>query len=217
MPAVSFDADSLKDVKSTYVMLNAENGVMKGHFEQRATYSESCNLRKYVSAKSVNEYFRPFAKSFSMETKLSNTEIEDLDNYESPVKIKYDFEMAPESSDILYINPIFTESVTENPFKSHERLYPVEMPYVINEVYTMNMSVPDGFEVAELPKSAIVNFNETEGQFQYFVQVDNNRIQLRLKLVLAKATFSAEDYNALRDFYDMIVKKQAEQIVLKKK
>jgi hypothetical protein len=216
MPTINFDADSLMEKKGTYVMMTAENDVFKGHFEQNLTYMESCYLRENVKHKGKDEYFKPIVKGFNQQASLSNTEMKNLDNYEMPVTVSYDFEMKANADGMLYINPMFTEATPNNPFKSQERFYPVEMPYVVDEVYTMNMSVPDGFEVEELPKSALVKLNETEGVFQYMVQKDFNRIQLRSRLQLSKANFLPEDYNSLRNFFDMIVKKQAEQIVLKK-
>lgn len=217
IPAIRFDADSLLEKKATYVMLSEEGGVLKGHFEQRPTYFESCNLRERVKDKGKAEFFKPVAKGFSMETSLSNTEIEDLDDYELPVKVSYDFEMKPEADGILYINPMFSEATRSNPFKSQERFYPVEMPYVIDELYTLNMAIPDGFEVEEMPKPAIAKFNETDGIFQYLIRKEDRIIQLRSRIQLAKATFSPDEYNSLREFFDLIVKKHAEQIVLKKK
>lgn len=216
VPAVNFDADSLIERKSTYVTLTVEKDAFKGHFEQRLPYVESCMLREKVKQAGIEAYFKPVAKAFSLETTLNNTAIEDLNNYEVPVKVSYDFETKPEADGMLYINPLLTEATVSNPFKSQERFYPVEMPYVMDEIYTLNMEVPDGFEVEELPKSVVLKLNETEGTFQYLVHKDFNRIQLRLRLQLTKATFPPEDYNTLRDFFDMIVKKEAEQIVLKR-
>ncbi|SFE54394.1 protein of unknown function [Chitinophaga sp. CF118] len=217
IPAIRFDADSLQEKKTTYIMLMGENGVIKGHFEQRPTYMESCDLRETVKTKGKEEFFKPVTKSFAMEATVSNTVIEDLDDYEIPVKVSYDFEMKPEADGMLYINPMFSEATLNNPFKSQERFYPVEMPYVIDELYTLNMTIPEGFEVEELPKPAIVQLNETDGVFQYLIQRNENQIQFRSRIKLARATFNPDEYNLLRDFYDMIVKKQAEQIVLKKK
>lgn len=217
IPAISFDADSLWEKKTTYVLLMGEGDVIKGHFEQRPTYFESCELRESVKDKGKAEYFKPIAKGFSMEAALSNADIEDLNDNEVPVKVSYDFEMKPEADGMLYINPMLSEATRSNPFKSQDRFYPVEMPYVVDELYTLNMTIPDGYEVEELPKPAVVKLNDTDGMFQYLIQKEDNRIQLRSRIQLAKATFLPEEYNTLRDFFDMIVKKQAEQIVLKKK
>jgi hypothetical protein len=42
-------------------------------------------------------------------------------------------------------------------------------------------------------------------------------VQLRSHIKLNSATFAADDYNSLRDFFAYVIKKQAEQIVFKKK
>jgi len=124
--------------------------------------------------------------------------------------------MKPEADGMLYINPMFTEAQRSNPFKSEDRFYPVERESTHDETYTLNMTIPDGYEVDELPKPAIVRLNETDGVFQYLVQKNENQIQLRSRVKLNKATFAPTEYNSLREFFDMIVKKQSEQIVLKK-
>lgn len=91
------------------------------------------------------------------------------------------------------------------------------MESVFDEIYSFNMEVPEGYVVDELPKPAIVKFNEDEGIFQYLIQQQDNHIQLRSRVKLTKANFAPEEYPSLREFFDHIVKKQAEQIVLKKK
>jgi uncharacterized protein YfkK (UPF0435 family) len=71
--------------------------------------------------------------------------------------------------------------------------------------------------VDEAPKSVKAMFNEDEGFFEYIIAVSAEKVQMRSRIKLLKATYSPEDYETLRDFYAMIVKKHAEQIVLKKK
>lgn len=217
VPAISFDADQLLEQKNTFVMLVFDSGMIKGSLQQRPTYYESCIMREKIKDKGQEEYFKPLTKEFGMETTLKNTVIEELDDCEGPVKVLYDFEMKPEDVNVIYINPLFYEATRSNPFKSIKRTYPVEMPYLMDEMYTLNMTVPDGYEVEELPKSSMVKFNETEGVFQYLIQQSGNTIQFRSRLKLNKATFEPDEYESLREFFDMIVKKHAEQIVLKRK
>jgi hypothetical protein len=111
---------------------------------------------------------------------------------------------------------MFGDARRENPFKAAERKYPVEMPYATDDLYVFSMEIPEGYVVDELPKSAKVAFNEDQGLFEYLVGRQDNLIQLRCHLKLIKANFPAEDYSSLRDFFAYIVKKENEQIVLKK-
>lgn len=118
--------------------------------------------------------------------------------------------------DIIYFSPMLTEATRNNPFKSVERNYPVEFPYVQRENYILNMEIPKGYKVDELPKSTRVKLNDNEGMFEYIIRAEGENIQLMSRLILNKATYSPEDYATLRDFYAFIIKKEAEQIVFKK-
>jgi hypothetical protein len=170
-----------------------------------------------VQEKNQDEFFDKVRKGFTGEVELANKEIEDLKTLESPVMVKFDFKVRLDNDELIYINPMFTEGTRTNAFKSAERKFPVEMEAVFDEIYSLNMEIPEGYEADEIPKSAMAKYNEDEGLFQYLVQQQDNHIQLRSRVKLSKASFAPEDYTSLREFFDLVVKKQAEQIVLKKK
>jgi hypothetical protein len=111
---------------------------------------------------------------------------------------------------------MFADAPKENPFKSAQRNYPIEMPYCIDRTYVMNMQVPQGYKVDELPKPARVTLNDNEGSFEYLIQQSGDNIQLRCRTKLNKANFEPEDYETLRNFFAFVVEKQGEQIVFKK-
>lgn len=134
---------------------------------------------------------------------------------EENVQVSYNFGFNF-SEDIVYYNPLITEAYKTNPFASLTRNYPVEMPYATKETINLNMEIPKGFKVDELPKSARVMLNESDGMFEYLVQADATNIILRCVIDIKKANFRAEDYESLREFYSLIVKKQSELIVFKK-
>ena len=68
----------------------------------------------------------------------------------------------------------------------------------------------------ELPKSARVNLDESDGSFEYIIAKSDTNIQLRCRLKLNKANFAPDDYQNLREFFAFAVKKEAEQIVFKR-
>ena len=215
---VYLNPDDLIEQKSTYVMvMGGEGGSLKGSYQQKATYFESCTMRAAIKDKGKDTYFKGHEKDFGAETTISGVEVEDMNDNEVPLTVKYDFEMKPDESGMLYINPLFKDATLKNPFQSETRFYPVEMSHVIDETYTLNLSVPDGYVVEELPKSSVVKLNETDGVFQYLIQANENAIQFRSRIKLSRAVFAPDEYTELRRFFDMIVKKQSEQIVLKRK
>ena len=152
-----------------------------------------------------------------MDVDIINSGIDSLKLVEHPVKVYYEFKINNSGEEFIYMNPMLTESYKENPFKSLDRKYPVEMPYAFDETYSLLMYIPEGYVVDELPKSAKVSFNDGEGYFEYLLEKRDDQINLRSRVYFTKATFMPAEYEDLRGFFGHVVKKQNEQIVFKKK
>jgi len=217
--AIDLESDSLMERKSTTVfVVNDEKGNIVGSMLQNPGYYESFNLRERIKEKGKEQLITDIKKAFGTEILVSKFELDSLDKYEEVMGIKYDFDFTGEKEDIIYLNPMFGEGYKENPFKSAERLYPVEMPYGFDETYTLQMDVPSGYEVDELPKSMVVKLNEeNEGMFEYRISQSGSGISFRSRIRISRAYFMPEEYEMLREFFNLVVKKQAEQIVFKKK
>ncbi|HVX48731.1 MAG TPA: DUF3858 domain-containing protein [Chitinophagaceae bacterium] len=215
---IPLSADSLKDSKVTAVfIMNDDNAKgLSGTFTSKLGEQEGYYFRYKMKKQSKEDFFKNEKKSFAFETELSNEEIDSLTIPDEPVTVKYNFTIKPNDEEMIYFSPLLGEAYKENPFKSAERMYPVEMPYCSDETYILNMDIPQGYKVEELPKSARVKLNEDEGMFEYIIAQGGGKVQLRCRVVLNKATFEPDDYQTLRDFFGYIVKKQAEQIVFKK-
>ncbi|HEX8356431.1 MAG TPA: DUF3858 domain-containing protein, partial [Segetibacter sp.] len=213
---IDLSADSIRESKSTAIyIINDEKEGLTGSYSSNLGHYGSLNLREKIAKTSKEDYFKELKKQYYFDVDVSNESIDSLKNYEAPVTVKYDFKFNT-NEDIIYLNPVFGEALKENPFKAAERLYPVEMPYAINESFVLTMEIPKGYKVEESPKSSRVKFNEDEGMFEYLIAKDEKTIQLRSTVKLNKANFYAEDYQSLREFFAYIVKKHSEQIVLKK-
>lgn len=215
---INLSADSLRESTVTSVFIvNGENHKIEGSYSSRLGYMESKDLRNDVTTANQEEYFKRLKKSFSYDVDMKNTSIDSLNKYDDPVQVKYEFSFNfNEDDELVYFDPFFNEKIKENPFKAAERNYPVERPYCVNQTYVLNMDIPEGYVVDELPKSARVKLNEDEGMFEYMIGLAGNHIQLRSILNIKKANFLPEDYQTLRDFFSYVVKKQAEQVVFKK-
>jgi hypothetical protein len=80
------------------------------------------------------------------------------------------------------------------------------------------MEVPQGYVVDELPKQMVVKLDEKEsGYFEYRISHSGSTISLRSRVKFNRTLFANEEYENLREFFNMIVNKQSEQVVFKKK
>ena len=214
---VKLFADSLTEGKLTSIFIsNDETGKnLTGSFNSNLGYYESYNFREEMKDNEIEDYFKKIKNGFNYDVVLSNNRLDSLKNLDEKLSIGYDFAFNF-TEDIVYFNPLFSELYKTNPFTAATRSYPVEMPYKTKEVIMVNMEIPKGYAIDEVPKSTKMLYNEDEGQFEYIITKDAANIYLKCILSINKATFLPEDYESLREFYGQIVKKQSEQIVFKK-
>jgi hypothetical protein len=150
-----------------------------------------------------------------LEVKVRNIEL--LEKLDEQIQVNCDLKLDIQKGDLIYFNPMFGEGFAENPFISEKRLYPVEMPYTLDETYLLRMDIPKDYEVETLPASTRVNLDE-EGKsfFEYILENNYGIISLRSRLRINRSYFLPEEYKILRDFFSLVVDKHNERIVLKR-
>jgi transglutaminase-like putative cysteine protease len=212
-------ADSLRERKVTALFLNkGDKEGWNGYVSQTPGYFESYRLRDRIKEKGETEFFKQIQKDFGGDVKLEGGRIDSLNNYDEPIGISYNVAYNPGDDDVVYLSPLFGEAYKKNPFTSAERFYPIEMPYAIDETYILTLEVPEGYVVDEIPKQIVAKYDE-EGTsfFEYRIQHSGGTISLRSRIKLSRAYYEADEYEGLRAFFNMVVKKHGEQIVFKKK
>jgi hypothetical protein len=215
--AVYFEEKMQKEnsLVNVFMYLNAKN-------EMEGSYTKQVGLYKSMEAKSIintslESYQTYIASSFPEDFQISKVQMDSSGKAEDHVKIKIDFKVKPfEDADVIYFTPMLGEVLKTNPFFADERAYPIEMPYATNDSYILNMPIPKGYKVEELPKSTRISLNENEGLFEYLVSNDGTTINIRCTTLMNETFFSSEDYQSLRGFFSQVVKKHSEQIVFKK-
>lgn len=215
---VTFSADSLNETKLTSLILinNEKGGSVDGTVSSRLGDFASLRLRNKLSSTKMEDYTKELAKELSGDIVVDNVHVDSLKQYDLPVNVSYDFHMKTGDEDVIYFSPMLTETLKKNPFISATRHYPIEMPFKFDETFILDMEVPKGYAIDEIPKSVKYKFNENEGIFEYIFAKSPEHVQMRSRLAIYKANFSQDDYDSLREFFAFVIKKESEQIVFKK-
>jgi hypothetical protein len=197
--------------------------------EGTLTGSISTNYRGYAAVsereeeqdkeKNHENVKKALAKDFP-DIKIDSITIDNLNNTAEPFKRVVHCAIpnaATTAGDLIYIKPALKTDFDENPFKQPKREYPVDFPYPFKDQFVLNLTIPDGYKVEEMPKSIKVNLPENGGTFQYISSVNGDVIQLVVKIQLDQLHFEPEEYVLVKQFFNQIAIKSAEQVVLKKK
>jgi hypothetical protein len=211
-------ADSIQELKATNIVLvndQKNKNKWEGNFNSYLGYYESLKLREEISEKGMETFINKMKDAFTENFSIDDIKMESLEDNE---KVNYTLSINRDAdNNLIYFNPMIKEGLSENYFKSTERNYPVELPFKMVEIYQFQIQVPEGYEIDELPKSTKASLYGNDGSFEYLVSKTNTDISLLSKISINKSIFNPDEYEDLKNFFDLIVKKHAEQIVFKKK
>ncbi|WP_310556631.1 DUF3857 domain-containing protein [Flavobacterium sp.] len=119
-------------------------------------------------------------------------------------------------NDKIYVSPLLFLATKENPFKQEIREYPVDFSYPFQNKYNVSITIPEGFIVETLPAPINIATGENIGSFKYVTGTTGNKVQISITLDINTAIVSEDYYDVLKAFYQQMIDKQNEKIVLKK-
>lgn len=174
-------------------------------------------VRKNYSVKGEEE----FTKEVKTETRwsISKSEYKNVDEVDKPFQQIHEVVISEHASamgDAIYLNPMLMNQIKENPFKEDTRTYPIDYGAPSEKVYMCKIEIPEGYKVDELPQSKVLALPQNGGRFLYNMTQNGNIINLTCMFNINKSLFAQTEYPILREFYNQVVAKEAEQIVLKK-
>ena len=146
-------------------------------------------------------------------TKLST---ENFDANDKPYIISAEGEADIEQlNDKLIISPYLSFYMKENRLKQPARTYPVDFTYSNTESFSCRIAIPDGYRVLTIPDP--FNTDNDIAKINVSYSVADNKINVESEYSFKKAVNPPSDYGAIRSYFDVIVKKFNEQIVLVKR
>lgn len=205
-----------RTVTSSDLILDAD-GLLKGKLAFRREGYAAVSTRHDYHKNGKDEYQKSVLSGKTWEVVGTDFKIDEELN--KPVEESYDLvlnDIASSTGSQIYFNPIVAGQIVENPFKSEVREYPVDFTCPSERVYSAKIVIPEGYAIEELPQTKIFALPGNAGRFIYNVGFAGNTVNVTAILTINKALFVQDEYPQLREFFNLIVAKQSEQIVLKK-
>ena len=199
--------------------LTLENtGELKGKMQIEKTGYYAQGSRKAYFSKGEADYLKDLTGSRSWE--LSKSEYKNASEIQQPFKEVHEIiikDHITSSGEMIYLSPFVMDQEKENPFKQEKREYPVDFGSPFDKMYVLKITIPDNYSVEELPKNKALALPNSAAKFLFSIIQIGNTINISSTLAFNSSLFAQDEYDNLREFYNQVVAKQAEQIVLKKK
>ncbi|WGQ09282.1 DUF3858 domain-containing protein [Pedobacter gandavensis] len=203
----------------TYALVLGEDHKLTGKRYASLTNYEGLDFRNTYQ-KSINEaaYLKSF-KSGKTGLAIKSYELLNVNKQNEDIVESMDIEIednVEEAGNLLYFMPLLYDRTTENPFKLEDRKFPIDFGHPTEEMYRINIEFPAGYQLEKLPKSEKINLGDNSATFTFLTASEGNKLQISSKISIKKSLYTPEEYKDIQDFFKNIVRKQAEQVVLKK-
>jgi hypothetical protein len=214
---------NLEAQKKSRTIINADmklkqDGSLSGTINVTRDGYDALETRKIYASKGKEEYLKSLKADNGWE--LENTKVEGLEDLRSQLVITHEVSLDNHSdvaAGLIYLNPFFTGRLEDNPFKSNQRLYPVDFGSPFDKIVISKIEIPEGYIVDEVPEPKALALPGNAGKYMHNVLVAGNFVNVTSSFSITKSLYTQNEYALLREFYNQVVAKQAEQIVLKKK
>ena len=180
-------------------------------------YEAMNNRKKINSFNSEEEYVEDFDENLK-KISIKEFKIEDRQDVTKSLKELYviDFQaydsLANQGN--LYFNPFLFVKWDENPFKSDNRMFPVDFGAPMSYSYTFSFEYPETYKVVELPKKMSLTMPDKTCTVVFDIQNESNLINMVFKFNTTRYVYEADDYSRLKQIFARIVQLQKTDIVL---
>lgn len=179
-------------------------------------YAAASQRRSLYRNQNEKQYIEKLAHPLGGE--IGKYEIQNADDLEKPLVVKLEFSTETvDGGEYRMFNPFLVSRHTQNPFRSSERLYPVDFGVPLEETVILNLSYPSDFEVAEVPPKAGLSLPDNGARFVFDLSDEPGKVTMNSALSVAKPLFTSTEYHHLKELYNRVIAIQQTDLVFKRK
>lgn len=216
---ISIEDPTVSRKSVSYILnLDAENKITGKMYLASTNYEALDRRESYLSATNETDFLKNY-KDGKPGLGIKNYKIENIANINESLVETMDISIddnVEEAGNLIYFTPLFYERTKENPFKLEERNFPVDFGHPTEESVRITLDYPKEYQIDKVPKNEKIILPEESATFTFMFANEPGKIVISSKILFKKSLYTPEEYHYLKELFKNIVRKQSEQIVLKK-
>ncbi|MFC4632678.1 transglutaminase domain-containing protein [Dokdonia ponticola] len=216
--AISLFSKEYSENTSMMIVNIDRQGLLTGKCRRKYTNNEGLYMRNTLRGRDVDYQEGILRGMLDLDEVYDITF--DLDELSKPVTISFSFEttdFVEVIDDKMYLSPHLFLIIPENPFKASERKLPIDFRYPRTFEGAITYTIPEGYSVERIPEPLELQLSNGLGSYTLaFRQVNAQSIQVSKSFRSNSTLVAADAYNEIKNFYQQIVTKEKEKVVLKK-
>ncbi|HMG91787.1 MAG TPA: DUF3857 domain-containing protein [Chryseolinea sp.] len=195
------------------------DGTIRGSVQNMFFGYDAMHQRRIINSFSDEKAFvESLTKRWDAGT-VTTYKIENASDVLKPLTITLEVEIGNDlgSAPTQLLNLFMFDRWEKNPFRSSDRMYPVDFGVPMEEVVSLTLEYPAGYELDELPGKVGLTLPSGGGRYLFTIQNTSNTLSMYSSLTINKPVFSSEEYHYLKELFSHVVATQQTDLVLKKK
>lgn len=167
----------------------------------------------------LEQYFRREVAAGIEGAEILDRQVDNPDDPELPVRLSMRLQtrdFVSPLNDLMVIRPMLNRGISENPLKEENRLSPLDLDHPLRESHMLGLRIPPGYELAQTPQPVRVVLPGNSAVFMYNVIPSGNIVHISSSIYINQTVFYPYEYPAIRQFFDLIVSKHQEDLVIRR-
>jgi hypothetical protein len=164
-----------------------------------------------------DKYKKQYKENFSVDFTDVNAGVLDTGDFEANMKFTSN-NMVDEIGKKKIFNPLLFLNTSSNEFdQKEERKYTIDFISPFTKVKKVEIEIPEGYDVLDMPKSKKIVTDDKEISYSYVVEKNGNKIVVTSQVSVASADYPREYYPAFKQIWKVISDSESQVISLAKK
>lgn len=211
---VALENPGIHNVRKTYRMKLNHDGSLEGTFEYQYHQLARHLIVEHLQVAGNSQAFTNLKAH--LQSPISEPSVTIPEDLNQPIMITGSLELNEVATKVhneLFFPLLLFETMNEGTFRQDERRYPIHFDYQEMTQVNIILELPEGMEVVHLPKNQIIRWGNNM-IFEFSTGYQEGILTLKGGKVITVREVPAKNYPHAKKFFDLIMQKYQEQIVL---
>ncbi len=196
----------------------APSGLIKGEFRARLTNYESVVLQDKILNNNQNPQ-KDKLETFYNRIIANNILFEPLQDNQQTVQLSFDFITAHYTevqNNQIVLNPLLFYTNQNLIIETEIKNFPIQINYPKQASYVFKITLPEGYEVVNMPEDVRITTDDGVFAFNYLVSKQQNVLMISVKEDFNFYALGNERFAEFKKIYNTLLNSHQNQLILKK-
>lgn len=199
--------------------IDEDNNSLRGVLSQINSGYFSVFKKEELAASSQDKYLEKLENDLIDDGSIESYSLLEESSMDKKVVERIQFEIDQNTiGQNIYVNPFVLKFFSESPFLAETRNYPVDFGYPRNYTLTMNLKIPEEYELKSLPENLSYDLPDNKGSLRLESKENHGgSLLLRFDLRIKLSQYPSHQYKQIKTLFSKALQVQTQTLIVLRK